>query len=92
MRYLFVTFLRKPNGQIDEMVSYGKKIKTSDEQMCNIIMDFKDKKVKKCVIEGKVVDTDWDKLTQYYKKVYPVLVSQLEKEYLPPESEGQIKT
>lgn len=90
MRYLFVTFVRKPNGQIDEMVSYGKKIKNTDLQMCNIIMDYKEKQVKKCVIEGKVVDTNWDKLNEYYKKVYPLLIDQLEKEFLPPaNTEGQ---
>lgn len=79
MRYLLITFFRKPGGQIDEQVQVAKKVKRSDDQMCNVILDFQDKKVTKCVIEGKVVDTDWDRMSSYYKKIYPNLVEQLEK-------------
>lgn len=42
-------------------------------------MDYATKKIEKCIIEGKVLDTDWDRMNSYYKKVYPVLVDQLEK-------------
>ena len=80
MRYLLITFMRKPGGQIDEMVAVSKKVKTSDLQTCNVIIDYADKKVLKCVIEGKVVDTDFERMDAYYKQVYPNLISQLEKE------------
>ncbi len=78
MRYLLITFFRKPGGQIDEQVQVSKRVRTSDEQTCNVILDFKEKKVTKCVIERKVVDTDWDKMHSYYKNIYPNLFSQLE--------------
>ncbi len=80
MRYLLITFIRKPGGQIDEMVSVSKKIKPADLQTCNVIVDFADKKVEKCVIEGKVVDTDFERMYAYYKEVYPNLIEQLQKE------------
>jgi hypothetical protein len=80
MRYLLISFFRKKGGQIDEMVSVSKQVKTSDLQNSNIIMDFGTKKLDKCVIEGKEHDTTFDKLRDYYAKVYPQLVSQLEKE------------
>ena len=89
MRYLLIVFVRKPNGQIDEQVSISKRVRTSDLQSCNVILDFGKKKVQKCVIEGKVVDTDWYKLIEYYKRVYPALVDQLEKNNT--ESEVQSK-
>ena len=79
MRYLMIIFVRKPNGQIDEQVSIAKRVRTSDLQMCNVIMDYGKKKVDKCVVEGKVVDTDWNKLNDYYKRIYPTLIDQLEK-------------
>ena len=79
MRYLFIQFLRKPNGQIDEQVSISKRLRPADIQTCNVIMDFGKKKVEKCVVEGKTVDTDWNKLNEYYKRIYPALVDQLEK-------------
>jgi len=80
MRYLLITFMRKPGGQIDEAVTVSKKIKPADLQTCNVIIDYADKKVEKCVIEGKFVDTDFDRMDAYYKQIYPNLIAQLEKE------------
>lgn len=80
MRYLLITFVRKPGGQIDELVTVSKRVKPADLQTCNVIIDYSAKKVEKCVIEGKVVDTDFEKMDAYYKQVYPNLITQLEKE------------
>ena len=80
MRYLLITFMRRPGGQIDESVAVSKNIKKADLQTCNVIIDYAKKKVEKCVIEGKVVDTDFDKMNEYYKKIYTNLIEQLEKE------------
>lgn len=79
MRYFLITFFRKPGGQIDEQVAVSKKVKSSDTQSCNVILDFLDKKVVKCVIEGKIVDSTFDSMVEYYRKVYPALIEQLEK-------------
>jgi hypothetical protein len=80
LRYLLITFLRKPGGQIDEQVAVGKKVKPADLQTCNVIIDYADKKVLKCIVEGKVVDTDFERMDTYYKQVYPNLIGQLERE------------
>lgn len=80
MRYLFVQFIRRPGGQIDERVSVGKRIRDSDITGSNVIMDFAETKVVKCVVEGKVHDTSFDMMKQYYKKIYPNLIDQLDKE------------
>lgn len=79
MRYFLITYVRKPNGQIDEQAQVVRNLKMKDHQMCNVILDFKDKKVEKCIIEGKKVDTDWEKMYDYYKKVYPNVIEQIEK-------------
>lgn len=80
MRYLNISFLRKMGGQIDELVSVSKNVKNTDMQNANVIIDFADKKVVKCIIEGKEHDTTFDQLRDYYVKVYPQLVNQLENE------------
>jgi len=80
MRYLLITFIRKPGGQIDELVSVSKRVKTADLNTCNIILDYAKKKVDKSVVEGKKVEMDFEKLNEYYRKVYPQLINQLEKE------------
>ncbi len=80
MRYFLISFFRKVGGQIDEAVSVSKRVRTSDTMNANIIMDFAEKKVIKCVIEGKVHDTTFELMRDYYAKIYPNLISQLEKE------------
>lgn len=80
MRYLLISFLRKRAGQIDEMVSVSKRVRTSDMNNANVILDFADKKVVKCIIENKEHDTTFDKMRDYYARIYPNLVEQLERE------------
>lgn len=48
-----------------------------------MILDYKDKKVIKCLIEGKLVPTEFERMHDYYKKIYPQLIDQLEKAQLP---------
>ena len=84
MKYLLITYIRKPNGQIDESVTVSRKLKKTDLQMCNIIMDYSTKQVVKGVVEGKLIEKDWDHLNEYYRKVYTNLVNQLEADNAPP--------
>ena len=62
MRYLLITFIRKPNGQIDEQVTISKKVRTSDIQSCNVILDYAKKKIDKCVIQDGFVSASSDNL------------------------------
>ena len=62
------------------MVSVSKKLGPSDMENASVVIDFADKKVLKCVIEGKPHDTDFDKMREYYVRVYPTLIEQLERE------------
>ena len=80
MRYLLISFFRKPGGQIDEQARFVKKLKTSDLSMSNIIIDYGLKKVDKCVIEGQKLDRTFEQLNEYYRQIYPSIVMQLEKE------------
>jgi hypothetical protein len=79
MRYFLAQYARQANGQIDEQVSFAKKVKTSDLQTMNVILDYKAQKVVKCVIEGRVVPTSFEKMNEYYREVYPSLIEQLER-------------
>jgi hypothetical protein len=70
MRYLLLTYYRKPTGQIDEVMAVAKNLKPRDYQTCNVILDFKDQKVIRCTMEGAVVPKDWDKIVSYYYQYY----------------------
>jgi len=78
MRYLLITYMRKPGGQIDEQIGFSNNLKTGDLQSCNLVLDYEEQKVLKCVVEGKVVPTDWNRLNDYYRKIYPEIINQLE--------------
>lgn len=78
MRYLIITYIRKATGQIDEQCEVAKKIKERDLTTANVILDFKEKKIEKCLIEGQVIPMDWEKAYQYYKRAYPAIVERLE--------------
>lgn len=80
MKYLLITYKTQANGQIDEELSVTKNLRDNDKRTCNVIMNYADKKVERCMIEGKVLDTDWDRLNEYYKKVYPNIIQRLENE------------
>lgn len=88
MRYLTVTFFRKPNNQIDEQVGFSKRVRDTDMQMCNIILDYQDRKVVKCVIEGKVQPTDFERMDKYYSEIYPELITELKKLNTKDENKG----
>lgn len=80
MRHLLISYRRKPNGQIDEIISVTKRVTTDDILNSNVILDFGDKKILKCVIEDKLHDSTFEMMRNYYAKIYPKLVEQLERE------------
>ena len=78
MRYLLITFARQPGGLIDEQCGFGNSINPKDLQTCNVILDYQQQKVIKCVIEGKIMPTSFEKMHEYYKKVYPNIIDKME--------------
>jgi hypothetical protein len=80
MRYLILTYYKKPNGQIDEATAVAKNIRHKDLQMANVILDFKNLAVLKCTMDGTIVPKDWDKIVAYYYQHYPAIIERLFKE------------
>ena len=80
MRYLLITFMKKADGKIDEQVQVAKSIKPKDIQTCNLILDFKEKKVEKCMVNGTALPTTWDSIYEYYKNIYPSILERLDRE------------
>ena len=80
MRYLLVTYVTKANGQIDEQVGASRNLKERDLRTCNIILDFKEQKVEKALINGNNIDTDWERMQNYYNQVYPSLIDDLRRD------------
>ena len=80
MRYLFITYVKKPDGKIDEMMNLGKKIRKIDSQTVNVILDFKTLAVVKCSMGGVNVPRDFNRIVEYYMQYYESAITRLFKE------------
>lgn len=77
MRYLILTYYRKPDGNIDEAMEVSKKLKPRDIQMANVILDFKELKVEKCHMGGVQVPKDFHRIVEYYMQHYENIIKRL---------------
>jgi hypothetical protein len=80
MRYLILTYYKKPDGRIDETMEVTKRLKTRDLQTGNVILDFKELKVLKCSMGGEQVPKDWNRIVGYYHQHYASTIERLFKE------------
>lgn len=80
MRYMLITYVKKANNQIDEQVQVTTSLKERDITTCNVILDFEKKVVEKASVNGTTISKDWNKIVDYYKQIYPDLISDLEKD------------
>jgi len=77
MRYLMLTYYTKPSGQIDEVMTVSKKIKSRDWQTANVILDFKEQKVLAASVRGTTATRDWDTVVSYYYKHYAATIERM---------------
>ena len=77
MRYLLLTYYRKPTGKIDEAMTLSRNLKLQDRQMANVILDFETLSVVKCSMDGVVVPKDWDRIVSYYYQHYSATIERL---------------
>lgn len=78
MRYMIVTYYKKPSGSMDEVVGVSKRLRTKDWQSASVIMDFKTRTIDKCSLEGAVVPKDWSKIRDFYHQHYEKIIEELE--------------
>lgn len=77
MRYLILTYYRKPDGSIDESMAVSKNVKRQDIQTANVILDFKKLEVVKCSMGGVNVPRDFNRIVEYYMKHYENIITRL---------------
>jgi hypothetical protein len=81
MRYLIINYYRRPNGQMDEVVTVAKRTRTRDIQSAAVILDFQTRSVVKCSMDGVVVPKDWQRIRDFYHQHYSQVIEDLEKRY-----------
>ena len=77
MRYLILTYYKKANGQVDEVMAVSKNLKTRDHATANVILDFKELKILKCSMGGVQVPRDFDRIVEYYMEHYESTITRL---------------
>ena len=77
MRYLLLTYVTKPNGKIDELMTIATKLKRKDWQTNNVILDFKEQKVLLSSVGGITANKDWDTIVSYYYQYYAATIERL---------------
>ena len=79
MRFLIINYLKKANGQMDEVVSVSKRTRMRDIQTAAVILDFATKTVIKCSLEGNVIPKNWQRIRDFYHQHYKNIIDDLEK-------------
>lgn len=78
MRYFIVKYIRKPNGQLDELVAVSKKLRRNDIQTAAVVLDFKIQRVLQSTMDGVTVPKDWWKIRDFYHQHYKRMIEDLE--------------
>ena len=77
MRYMILTYFKQASGKIDEVMSLSNRVKPKDLQTASIILDFRTQVVIKCVIDGKTMPKEWDRIVGYYYPFYTSIMERL---------------
>jgi hypothetical protein len=77
MRYLLITYITRPRGNIDEVMSVATRVKPRDLQTCNVIIDFKQLEVVKATMDGTTIPKDFNRIVEYYYQYYQSTIDRL---------------
>ena len=77
MRYLLITYVKRPKGNIDEVMSVSKNVRSRDLQTCNVILDFKKLEVVKATMDGTTIPKDFNRVVEYYYQYYQSTIDRL---------------
>jgi len=76
-----ITYFVQPSGKFDESVAVAKNLKNKDLTGASVILDFRDRSVIKCSMNGVTVPKEWKKIRDFYYQHYPQYIDQLERQY-----------
>ena len=94
MRYFLISYYKKPNGQMDEVVSVSSRLKLKDRQTAAVVLDFRTQTVLQCSMNGTTVPKEWDRIVSFYYQHYAATFDRLAKqngiEFKRSESEPEV--
>ena len=79
MRYFLANYYKKPTGQMDEVISVSRRVRTRDLQTSSVILDFQARSVVKCSIGEQIGVRDFQTVRDYYHQHYSRVIEDLER-------------
>lgn len=79
MRYMIITYVQRPNGQMDERVEVSNRVKNRDINTASVILDFKNNAVIKASVGSQSAPRDFDRIRDFYAQHYPNVIEQITK-------------
>lgn len=80
MRYFLITYIKRPDGKIDESTEVTKRLRPRDYRTVNIVMDFQDMKIQKATMDGQAIPHDWDRIHDYFYQHYKATFDRLHRD------------
>ena len=77
MRYMLLSYIKRPTGKVDEVMTLAKRLRAKDLQMHQVILDFRDRKVVLASMGGTTVPKDFNRITSYYRQYYRETIDDL---------------
>lgn len=78
MRYMIISYMKRPNGQRDEIVEIDKKYRDRHMSTASVVLDFAQQAVLKSSLEGVTIPRDWQRIRDYYHQHYADVIDKLE--------------
>jgi hypothetical protein len=76
-----ITYIKKPDGQVDEATTLTTSLKRKDLATASVILDFRQKKIVKASFSGTLAEKNWDRIRDFYYEYYPKYIDLLEAAY-----------
>ena len=80
MRYLIINYVVQKDDTYKEVVRTQTRISPVEQLKANVVLDFKERKVKKLRLEkGKPLEKYWPRVYLHYKELYPQIFEAMDK-------------
>lgn len=66
MRYMIVTYIKRPDGKYDELTEFKSSVRLKHYQSAKVILDFKKKQ---CLKNGLSPQASYQDMIDFYKKM-----------------------
>lgn len=87
MRFLIIKYMKDASGKFKEQSQVANTVRNKDWDTAAVILDYREQKVLKAVIDGRTLPKSFQRFDSYYREFFPAAVDSLRKFNRIPEAE-----